>query len=414
MLVLCSSVTGQSPSGFEVIADGLQAKTQLRRQVAQDIWKQHGASFLAAPSKQTLAPLLAGAPEIQEHLLRELSDSIARGEKSGKQVTALIYGLGKTLSPGGADHLLHLAHFLAASDARQALLIAARAGAAGSSFWAAAILQSPDSEAIRRLAASEVLLETGPTEDIDKWLPLLPISDSPLEIGVALARYAERPLIPEKINYPDTFFSEHNPDLAFGILNLLKAAPYRQAEEYVREVVLDSELPDDLRRIALEVCEVSAEQFHWRRVLRDFSKILKDREDGLCEDIAWTAHRLGDKAGAKYLLKVPEQNLKSKPQDWRRRIELATIMVNLGDFSHAYKEFRKVTKQIAGTPSYKNLRRETWLMGARAACGSRHFSEGEDWLSNARMSTRELAEYVDNPEFEDALRKSGIRKLFGL
>ena len=408
------AVSAQGSSGFEALQAQLAEIAASRRIAARNAWEQHGLAYLNKPSKQSLAPLLAAAPEIQEVLLDEIRLRLADHSASGMRTRSdLIAAMAASISPSGADLLLGLIPSLGDLNARAALVASASGGSTAAPVFAFGLLTTGNSP-LRRLAASEVLLEFGPVHDAEKWLPLIPLGIADTNLGLALSSYASRPLLPAKLTLPDTFWSITNPELLHGLMELLKAIPNRHAEELVSAVAMDSAAPQELRLLALQVCESSASQFHWRRILRSFTQVLRKREDSLCEDIAWVTHRLGDKAGAKYLLRVPETKLKANPKSWRLQIELATVLVELGNFSRAYKEFHKAVDTVEGTRSYQSIRRNTWLVGARAACGSRHYTDGEDWLSNAQMSSRELAEYIDYPEFEDALRKPGIRKKFGL
>jgi len=134
----------------------------------------------------------------------------------------------------------------------------------------------------------------------------------------------------------------------------------------------------------------------------------------LAEATAWSLHRLGSKKGTGFLTADMKAAVRANPSDYRSRFRLGTRYVELDLFKEAYREFKSGISDLQGPPQYTRVDRSTWVDASRAACGSRHFSEGLEWLKNARMSPRELEKYRALPEFESALAKPSFKKVFGV
>ena len=134
----------------------------------------------------------------------------------------------------------------------------------------------------------------------------------------------------------------------------------------------------------------------------------------MAEDIAWTLHRLESKKGSSFLTAEMRAGVKANPSDYRSRFRLGARYVDMAMFKDGFKEFKAGIQDLQGTPQYTRIDRLTWVSAARAACGSRRYTEGLEWLKNARMSPRELEEYRALPEFEDALAKPAFKKVFGI
>ncbi|RMH03629.1 MAG: hypothetical protein D6702_05475, partial [Planctomycetota bacterium] len=238
---------------------------------------------------------------------------------------------------------------------------------------------------------------------------------SPADLGAGLAALAARPDLPENFVLPEDLLSRTEPEVVAGVLALLRVRPDRRAEERVAEAAAATDLAAEARRLALAVAEDGWRRFRWRRAQRTLERHLEDHpEDPLAEEVAWTLHRMDSRAGARFLTEPLEEAVRANGDDYRARFRLGSRLVELGDFDAAYREFRTGLKLVEAFGRGSRVDRSTWLDAARAACGSRHYGEGLDWLRGARMSPRQLEPYRDLPEFAGALKKSSFRKLFGL
>ena len=133
--------------------------------------------------------------------------------------------------------------------------------------------------------------------------------------------------------------------------------------------------------------------------------------DPMAEATAWALHRLGDKAGARYLLDAPEEAVKRNKNDWRSHLELGQMQVRLSEFRDAFRSFE--TSIRLADVSRGRFSSADWLYAARAAAGARKEREAGEWLARTRMSPSELAPYRGLPEFADLLDQEPFNRLFG-
>ena len=394
--------------GIETLAETLRTSTLERRKAAQEEWARHGQGYLRAPSSNGLERFAPFAPEIQMPMLAELDARII----SGDSLSPVLSALSATMNAAGADRLLARIALVSHEDGSRILLDALGAGSLQGIQLAESLIAS---QGPLRPVGFQALLTYGEPEFLSSWLEDADTQGGEHHsLGQGLQALALRQELPEDFSLPAKFFQVTDPALQKGVLSILKVRPDRQAEELVTEIAEDALSNPELRKLALETAVLASSEFPWRRLARRLGAILRTENDPLIEEIAWTAHALGEKSGAKYLLNDLEDAVKKNPRDWRPRLRLAKRQVDLSDFSGGYKEFRRVVQLVRGSPSFARLDSEDWFYGARAACGSRHFNEGAEWLDNARMSPRQLRAYSHLPEFEDALTKSTFKKKFGL
>jgi len=410
LLNLLLSVPLTQNGGVEDLLARLEAKFATERAQAASVWTEHGPAYLANPSQETVAPILAQAPFIQEPLLADLFDLSSTSAIRKPLLKALI----QCMDSSGADSLAANIHDLTPSE----LSICFPALLQKNSFLAEWTIRSylEHEDADLRFLALENLLLFGSAPSCPAWVKRLDLGDSPpIRLGQLLLSLSDRQDLPSLFEVPEAFFAAHHDDVVHGTLSLLLAFPSKGAEEFAQEIALDLTRPALIRTLAVQVIEKSTPLFRWRRSQREFTYFLKSHsKDPLAIPIAWTAHRLGEKSATKFLSKDLKDAVRKNPKDWRLRLDYGKRLVELSEFSDAYKEYRNIVQDLEGTPAYRSIPRESWLFAARAACGARRMSDGADWLSNARMSPRELETYKNLPEFKAALSKPAFKKLFGL
>jgi hypothetical protein len=417
-LLLAAPALQDPPSGAEAWVEQLAERTAVRRAAAREAWPALGAAWLeldpGAARGGLLEQLRELAPEVQEPALAALWAEAAAEQPATRRMRALLDLLGEVMNPAGAERLAAGRGRLPSSLRLDALEAALRGGSLAAGRAAAADL---DGDPLTAGHALSMLLRYGPAERAEGWLAAAQLAQLDLgRLGAALTALAGRADLPEGFTLPETAFELRHSAFVRGALELLAVRPDRRAEDFVsaaaRLVAAD---PSD-RRLALDVAETAqAEQFPWRRILRELDSHLEDHpEDPLAEDVAWTLHRLGSRAGTSWLTDDLKDAVKANPRDYRARFRLGERYVALGMFKEGYREYREGIEELEGTPQFSRIDRETWLTAARAACGGRQYSDGLEWLTNARMSPRQLEPYRELPEFESALTKKDFRKLFGL
>ncbi len=416
-LALCLSLLLAPPQdggGAEALAQQLEQRSAARRAQAREAWEQHGWAWLKSRHEQARELLLEQAPEIQEPLMEALWAEAAAEEPSRARLQGLLSLLGESMNAAGADRLAARRRELPADLELNVLEASLRRGGAQASLAAEAALEG--GQADRRSRALAMLLRYGRVARSGAWLERPDLAAlEPKLVGPALAALAERDGLPDDFRLPEAAFDLRHPDWMRGVMELLQVRPDRRAEAFLTEVAVMAAADPEDRRLALAAAEVAAAEFPWRRILRELDSFLDDYPtDPVAEDIAWTLHRLGSRAGTSYLTAELKAAVKANPGDYRSRFRMGTRYVELSMFKEAYKEFRTAIQDLEGTPQYTRIDRQTWVTASRAACGSRHFPEGLDWLKNARMSPRQLEEYRELPEFEAALAKPAFKKVFGV
>ena len=405
----------ETGSGVEGVLGALRDRSTMRRDAARAAWEQHGSAYLEEPgAEERIAPLLEHAPEIQEAVLRELRNWLAAEEPDPARGDALLQLLGRTMSAAGADRLAALLPELPSGQRQSGLLFSVSRGGIRGVQIAERWLRG--GSVTERQTAIDALLRHGEASRAAAWLAQVPVEDvDPAVLGAALGALAQRAELPQEFQVPEALLRDGPPAFRLGVLQLLAARPVAQAESYAGAIAVLRSEDAEVRRAALTVLEAGAEPFRWRAAPKDLADFLDTYPtDPLAEDVAWALHRMGHRDGARYLVAGPEAALRANPKDYRARMRLGRTYVELGKFRDAYKEYRTAIQDIEGTQSYRNVDALNWLFAARAAAGARRYSDGAEWLEQARMSPKELEPYRDLPEFQGALNKPAFRRLFGL
>lgn len=410
LLLLLSLCLPAQSGGVEAILEKLVRTTAADRERASQVWEAHGPLWLLDPTPSHFAPLAAEIPAIQEPLLLKLEEHLGLGKDATRVL--LLSTLQRVLSPSGAERLVDLVADLPPSIRIEAY----RAALARGSRGALPLTETWLTEPATATSAFFVLAESGPLVRAAQWIDAVANTIPPdPNLSAALELLAERHDGTTQLNLPKAWLDSRQPQLIQGVLRFLTAYPSRHAEALVLEAFLEIDFPGVTRSLALNLANAQTKKFHWPRVKRMFSRHLKSNpNDPLATDLAWTLHSLGDRSGRKFLIGDLEARTRRNPTDWRLKMKLGARLVDLAEFSAAYKEFRPAVLSLKGTPTLGQVQRKEWLAATRAACGSRHFDDGETWLRNARMSPRELAPFRDLPEFEDALKRAAFRRLFGI
>ena len=131
----------------------------------------------------------------------------------------------------------------------------------------------------------------------------------------------------------------------------------------------------------------------------------------MAEEAAWTLHRLDDKAGARFLLDAPEEQVKRNKNDWRAHLALGEMQVRLSEFRDGFRTYEDAIR--LAEVSRGRLQASDWLYASRSAADSRKEKEAGEWLARTRMSPSELAPYRGLPEFADLLDQEPFDRLFG-
>ncbi|TAH35591.1 MAG: hypothetical protein EYC70_13115 [Planctomycetota bacterium] len=411
VLALPQQDPGAPAPGVEGFLDSLRAHAAPRRAAAREAWKSFGPLYLEKPGEDTIAPLLAAAPEIQEPALEELAAASAAA--ASERVAALVALLGASMNAAGAESLAALVPALPVGEQAPAIeAVVARGGAAtvaGAERW---LLEGAPAQ---RAAALSALLAHAPIERAPGWLahPATAQLDG-TAVGAALERLAARPL-PETLRLPAALYQRREGALVAPLLGVLQRAPDPDTEAFLIRVLEQPGRDRDTRLSALAALERGSQAFHWRDGEKRLEQLLEQKPpDPLSEPFAWTLHRLGNKTGTRFLLAVPQAAVKSNPRSWRNRFALGRTLVELGDWTEAYTHFAEGVDLVEDTPNFSNVRREDWLYAARAAAGARRLRDAAAWLEASEMSPVELEAYRALPEFAPLLDRQPFKRLFGL
>ncbi len=403
----------QADSGFEMLKLALDQRTAQRRQAAQRAWAELGPAYLAQPSRGTLAPLLDYAPEIQQPVLAALADALSKPSEPSP-IPSLLQLLESSLNPTGAAQLLAQVPQLPNLQQLPALRMAIAHG--GPRSWSQAktyLSQLPS--ALGQTALESLLLAVPPAATLE-LLPYIRFERLDLGVfGATLDALSERDL-PPNFQLPATAYEQSDPEFLSGLVVYLSTHPQADAENFLLDRILDRNklgLSSEARQEALTAYEVGAATYRWRLGLRQLTRALKELpRSPLSLNIAWSLHRLGEKAGKNYLLARPEAEAKRNPDDWRAQFALAKLQVDVGEFGSAYRNYRKTLESLEGTPVIKRVESMDYFYAARAAAGAKHSKEAGQWLLAARLRPDVLAKYRDLPEFQPYLKKAPFNRLF--
>ena len=407
-LMLPQVVSAQSGK-LDQLAQTLRERTEARRAAAALAWKEQQKSYLAGPSRQRREALAEFAPEIQGPVLASLRIELDAEKPDGGKVDALVALLGATVNSAGADRLATELDRLPGAARLRAIDVLGEKGGLRSVQALEASLSQRDSSL--RDAALMALLKIGDAVECRDWLERVSVDqlsdDQRLEVLDLLTR---RPL-PAEFQLPSDWYGLQEPRDLEALFAFLDAHPDASVEDFVIDYIFDRNRPMKLRLAGLAVAEHGAEQLKWRDAKRRMGVLLRAKDgDPMAEATAWALHRLGDKAGARYLLDAPEEAVKRNKNDWRAHLELGEMQVRLSEFRDAYRSFEDSIR--LADVSRGRFSAEDWLYAARAAAGARKEREAGEWLARTRMSPSELAPYRGLPEFADLLDKEPFNRLF--
>lgn len=416
-LLLCAPLAIPSPQqpsgGFEKLTTSLEQRTAARRAAAEKAWTDHGAAYLAQPARATMDPLLDFSPEIQEPLLGALAQSI-RGEltQPDAQISILLL-LERCLNSGGSARLIEMIPQLAQNQQASTLRTVIAQGGPRTLSKARTYLDNPNT-GLRQAALAGLLLRL-PSTELPALVSRFDYPHMDLEaFGATLDSLAERE-IPAEFQLPANTFEQTQRAFVAGAVNFLAHHPQDNAESYLLDRVLDRNgigLSTEAKVESLRAYEAGALSFRWNTGVRALSRDLKDMpRTPYSLEVAWTLHRLGEKAGRSYLLKQPEDIARRNPDDWRAQFSLAQLQVEVSEFQSAYRLYKKTLDSLEGTPVARRVENWDYFYAARAAAGSKHSKEAGQWLVASRLRPEELEKFRDLPEFGPYLKKDPFNRL---
>lgn len=412
--VRCAALAGppaaQDPTSLDRLAEVLRERTRARREAATTAWKERGAAYLSAPDEAQRAALADFAPEIQGPVLSALRSRLEGEEVPEDEVRALAQLLAEVINASGADRLADLLESLPPAVRLECMPALARKGGLRSQRALQQHLDARD-RAIRN-AALLALLRHGQGGRCAGWLAEVPPREMNTETRQrVLNALAEREL-PAAFRLPAPWFALDDSKEVAALVGFLAAHPDEEVEDLVTELVLDRNRPVAIRETGLQVIEHGAEAFRWRTAKRKLGAILRSEDgDPLAEPTAWTLHRLGEKAGARWLLEAPEEEVKDNENNYRAHLRLGEMQVRVGEFRDAFRSYEEAMRLA---DLYRGrLSAQDYLYASRAAAGARKSDEAGEWLAKTRMSPAELAPYRDLPEFADLLDDEPFTRLFG-
>ncbi|MFK5956072.1 MAG: hypothetical protein QM477_06470 [Planctomycetota bacterium] len=416
-LLLCAPLAiscPQEPSaGFESLTAALQKRTAVRRANAEQAWKDHGAAYLNQPARGTMDPLLNFAPEIQEPLLNALQQTL-RGELDQPDAQqSILLLLARCLNSGGSARLLEILPQLPPARQPDTLRSVIAQGGPRTLSLARTYLDHAN-PALRQAALGGLLLHLHVSET-PSLVARMDFAQMDLELfGATLDELANRDL-PDSFQLPTEAFRQTQRAFVAGVVTLLTAHPQENAEDYLLDRVLDrtgTGLSTESKVDSLHAYEAGATAFRWKTGVRALARELKDLpRSPYSLEIAWSLHRLGEKAGRNYLLEKPLATARRNPDDWRAQFALAQLQVEVDEFQSAYRLYKKTLDSLEGTPVVRRVEKWDYFYAARAAAGAKHSKEAGQWLVAARLRPEELAPYRDLPEFQPYLKKEPFNRL---
>ena len=411
VLAAAASLQAPPPQGLEALAATLEERTAKRRAAAEAAWVQHKDAFLLMPTRATLEPLEAAAPEIQDPVLRDLAVWLD-GPRTGKSpVEALLLLLGRTMNAGGADRLVGLLERLPQSDRPNAMWMAVERGGVKARRAAAEQLGTAD-PVLRQAAIESLLLHAPAAEAAALAATLDPTGLDAASLGAVFEQLAARSF-PEGLVLPPACFRPADGSYRTGLVRLLAAYPQEGVESFLVDRSLTPGLSGEDRRAALEAFVSGAIAFRWRDGERRLQDYLKDEpRSPSTETVAWALWELENKVAKKYLLDELEDQLRATPDDWRVRLRLARREVELDEHAESFRNFKRIIDTLDDGLAARRLDPEDWLYASRAAAGSRHAREAGEWLEMTGYSPSKLAPFRDLAEFADYLDKQPFKRLF--
>lgn len=408
--LLAPSLATAQEGGLDQLEEALRQRTEARRAAAALAWKENSAAYLASPGKEAREALAEHAPEIQGPVLASLRQELGAEDPRQSHVDALITLLDSVANAAGADRLASELPRLPVATRLRAIDVIGRNGGLRSVQALEGMLGDRDDEL--RNASLLALLRIGDAQQCKSWLARVPAADLSSEQRIEVLGLLTKRALPDGFQLPGAWLNLEEPTQAEAVFAFLLAHPDAEVEDPVVEFVFDRNRPLKLRLDGLRVAEHGARDMRWRDAKRQMGVLLRaDDGDPIAEDMAWTLHRLGDKAGARFLLDEPEENLKRNRNDWRAHMELGEIQVRLSEFRDAFRSYEDAIR--LADVSRGRLQPDDWLYAARAAAGARKEREAGEWLARTRMSPSELRPYRNLPEFADLLDQEPFDRLFG-
>lgn len=408
-LMLPKVVSAQSGK-LDQLTKTLRERTEARRSAAALAWKDQQQAFLAGPSRERREALAAFAPEIQGPVLASLRAELATDSPDGGKVDALVSLLGATVNSAGADRLAGELNRLPGAARLRAIDVLGQKGGLRSVKALEASLTHRD--ASLRDSALMALLKIGGAVECRGWLERVPVDQLSGNQRLEVLNLLTRRALPAEFQLPTSWYELREPQEFERLFAFLDAHPDASVEDFVVDYIFDRNRPMKLRLAGLVVAEHGAQELRWRDAKRRMGVLLRAKNgDPMAEATAWALHRLGDKAGARYLLDAPEEAVKRNKNDWRSHLELGQMQVRLSEFRDAFRSFE--TSIRLADVSRGRFSSADWLYAARAAAGARKEREAGEWLARTRMSPSELAPYRGLPEFADLLDQEPFNRLFG-
>ena len=408
--LLAPSAFSQEDSGLDRLTETLRKRTEARRSAAELAWDEGREAYLTGPNEERREALAVFAPEIQGPILATLQAKLKAEKVDEAQVDALVSLLGATANTAGADRLAqHLLQLPPAARLR-AIGFLGRKGGLRSVRALESSLQARDAEL--RDASLLALLKVGKPTDCQAWLAQVEVTRLSTDKRIEVLNELQLRPLPAEFNLPATWYELREPKETEALFHYLQQHPDEAVEDFVLEFILDRNRPLKLRLQGLAVAEHGARELKWRDAKRKLGVLLRAKDgDPMSEEAAWTLHRLADKAGARFLLDAPEEQVKRNKNDWRAHLSLGEMQVRLSEFRDGFRTYEDGIR--LADVSRGRLQASDWLYAARAAAGARKEREAGEWLARTRMSPSELAPYRDLPEFADLLDKEPFDRLFG-
>jgi hypothetical protein len=400
------------PHGLHRVQKALSRDTAARRAAAEDAWAQHFPAFQSGDRAKAMQSLLVAAPEIQLPALRWIRKQLAAAPTEASPIRPALLLLEKTLGPASADDLFSLLSRFREEDRPLALRICIERGTVFLHARAAQWLTSADTTLAR--VSLEAFAEFAEPTALQGFLAATPLSSvSRATTDIALNNMAAR-AFPERILLPESWLAQ---DVCspISLARFWTVYPDERTEDLLLDWFLNFVTTPANRLDFLQAIERGAASFRWRSISRKLTPLLRGKDiDPQAYELAWALHQMGEKNGDKFLLQDPKDRVKANPEDWRSRVALMRLEVDLGVFKDAYKNAVRVYGKLEGTRDLKRLTTQDWFYAARSSAGAHKTRHLERWLQNARLSAEQIREARKLPEFQRYLDKGAIGALLAI
>ena len=417
-MLLCSLLTWacafsplplQEPTpanGLHRLAAELTHRTAARRAAAEEAWKVYFPSFHKGDRDKSLQRLLLTAPEIQIPALQWIREQLASDRSTPPPVRSALTLLERVIDSAGAEALFELLPLLSSEDAPLALQICIQNGT-----------KFLHKRAGRFLAGDDVVLARAALLSIVKNADLSTAVSSLADIPAAAVNLATADATLERLTNRPSDFQSFLPEpwLEDGFCTPIKLAqfwevhPDSRSEDLLLNWFFNPNQSFATQLTFLKAIEANCAAFRWKKTTRKLSPLLREKKPGpIADELAWALHRLGEKNGDKFLLSGPKERVKLNPEDWRARLALMRIEVQLGVFKDAYKNALRSIDKLDGTRDMRRVTQQDWFYAARAAAGAHKAKQLEVWLLNAKLTPEQIKVARKLPEFERYLGKGAI------